>query len=326
MTRLSPEFESILGKYEKHKLDTYRVAELLGDDYVFTEYGDDKKDNRYRDLINCGTFLEFSKEDTAQGNIYHLKASNFCRQRVCPMCQFRKSEKMFVEVLRVVQSLQNDYRFLHMVLTVPNSRYERELVTSVRLLYKAFGYLISHGKPKKAFKGILRCLEVSYNYDNDTYHPHLHCLVAVTPSYFNDTKVYISHEHLREIWTKAVSWAIDRLGDSADFARSEHLLQCSIRACKEGDYRGVAEVCKYCVKPLDLDKTAKSVQNKRVILALFHVLKGTRFVQKYGIFKRLLSTSIDEDGEEGSITTSEEGDSVAFLWDSATMQYRSDRH
>ncbi len=319
MKRLSPEFESILEKYRKHKIDTYRVAELLGDDYTFTDFDEDTTDNRYRALIGCGTLLGFSKEQKGENKVYHLRTSNFCRQRVCPMCQFRKSEKMFANMLRVVKHLESEYRFVHMVLTVPNAETGRELVTAVKILYSSFGYLIHHGRPKKAFKGVLRCLEVSYNYDNDTFHPHLHCLVAVKKSYFNDTKVYISTENLRQLWTEAVRRTVDKLGEQARFCKTEHLLQCSMRACKTGDYAGVAEVCKYCVKPLDLDKTENDIQNKRVLLTLWHNLKGTRFVQKYGIIKqsfKLLELS-DDDEEQGST----EEDVFSIVWNSETMSY-----
>jgi plasmid rolling circle replication initiator protein Rep len=322
MKRFTPEFQSILSKYEKQKINAYRVAELLGDDYTFTDWGIDNTDNRYRALIDCGTFLGFSKEIEQGRAVYHLKASNFCRQRLCPMCQFRKSERMFANMLRVVKHLESDYRFVHMVLTIPNPRYDYELVNAVKILYKAFGILISKGKPKKAFKGVLRCLEISYNYENDTFHPHLHCLVAVKPSYFNDSKVYISLDTLRELWSEAVKKALSKVTFEADFCRTEHLLQCSLRSCKVGDYEGVAEVCKYCVKPLELDKTENDVQNKRVLLVLWHTLKGARFVQKYGVIKEAFKIlKLSEEDEEATGDKDDEEKRLYLLWSSDRLRY-----
>ena len=86
---------------------------------------------------------------------------------------------MFAEVLRVVKLLENDYRFLHLVLTIPNSNDGNELVQAIRLLYKGFSFFMAYKSIRGAFKGVLRCLEISYNYESDSFHPHLHCLVAV---------------------------------------------------------------------------------------------------------------------------------------------------
>jgi plasmid rolling circle replication initiator protein Rep len=318
VTRDFTEYRSILKKYEIQKMNTYKVAQLLGDDYLFTDGNED--DSRYAALINCGTLLGFCRD--SESGVVHLKAANFCRQRVCPMCQFRKSEKMFADMLQVVELLRGKYRFLHMVLTIPNSKYDIELVNGVKLLYKAFGNLIHSGKPKKAFKGVLRCLEVSYNYDNDTFHPHLHCLVAVKPSYFNDTKVYMSVDEIRKLWTAAVNNAIAKM-DGVDFARSDAELQCSIRAIREGDYRGIAEVCKYCLKPLNLDKSDNERQNKRVLLSLWHSLKGARFVQKYGVIKEAFK-EIGTDGTDFFENVQGDESMVFFTWDGRTLKYRSD--
>ena len=96
---VTEEFNSILKQYEKHKLETYKVLELLGDDYTFNDFGADTENRRYIALLQCGTFLGFDKEQvnnkSCTGTVYHLKSANFCRQRLCPMCQFRKAEKMY---------------------------------------------------------------------------------------------------------------------------------------------------------------------------------------------------------------------------------------
>ena len=293
---ISDEFGSILNKYEKQKLNSYKVIELLGDDYTFNDFGADTTDRRYMQILNCGTQLFFEKETTTK-TVYHLKAANFCRQRICPMCQFRKSERMFAQMLQVVQELEKQYRFIHLVLTIPNSSYGSELIAGIKVLYKAYNMLMHRNAYITAFKGALRCLEVSYNYDTDTFHPHLHCLIAVNKSYFNDSKVYLSRDKIMQDWTKAVKKAIVGI-EHTEYINRDCDYQVYVRACKEGDYEGVAEVCKYCLKPLQLDDNSKSEQNKRFLLTVWHTLKNMRFVQKYGVIKDCFAKLFNETKDE----------------------------
>ena len=314
---VSAEFESILEKYNKAKIKTYKVLELLGTDYTFNDYGADVINKHYQQLLNCGTVLTFAKEEVNGKKIYHLTHSNFCRQRICPMCQFRKSEKTFAEMLKVVEHLdEKGYRFLHLVLTIPNARGGRELIEGIKKLYKGFSRFLRKKQIERAFKGCLRCLEISYNYDNDTFHPHLHCLIAVNKSYFNDSKTYLSYDKIKQLWA-----------DSCGLDTTQGIFyQVFVRAMKQGDRVGVAEVCKYCVKPLDLesnDSFERETQNINVLLTLSHTLKGTRFLQKYGCVKdtynELFRNNNDDDLCEE--LNSEGMKKHTLFWNTNTMRY-----
>lgn len=314
MPTVSTEFDSILDKYNNAKLNTYKVLELLGTDYTFNDFGSQQHNENYAKLVECGTVLTFSKECKNNTPIYHLTHSNFCRQRICPMCQFRKSQKAFAEALKVTDLLETQgYRFLHLVLTIPNCKGGTDLLNAINLLYKSFNKFYAYKDIKKAFKGALRCLEVSYNYDNDTFHPHLHTLIAVNGSYFNDSKIYLSYDKLRALWSKAVNLDCE--------------LQISVRAMKRGDKVGVAEVCKYCMKPLELDDERsphKDMQNLTVLLTIWHTLKGVRFVQKYGVIKEAYKTLNLDNGEELQdefITTDIEAQRLSLFWDSKHLKY-----
>lgn len=309
-----PDLESILCKYEQMKLNTYKVLELVGSDYTFTD-GNTDNDKRYTNLLNCGTILQFSKGNStfygSEKTVYYLTGANFCRQRICPMCQFRKAQKQFVRMYEVVKHLENDYRFLHLVLTVPNVDGGIELINTIDMLYKSYAKMFKYKDVKCTIKGTMRCLEISYNYDNDTFHPHLHCLLAVKPSYFNDSKRYISYDKWAEMWKKAT--------------KSEQFLQISIGAIKQGDYQGVAEVCKYCVKPLDL-RDGNIYQNQKLLLTLWHTLKGMRFVQRYGIIKdtyRALFLTDDDSDDiiELSNTVDKCNDTFIVEWNSVANKY-----
>lgn len=259
------EFKSI-EKFTKQRHNIYRTLEIVGTTDIFENW---MVKDLYTKVLNCGTSLQFGVDSKG---ITHLIGGNFCRNRICPMCQFRRAEKLFSQAIQIVEKMEQDgFRFLHLVLTVPNPQDERELVETIKNLYKSFGKFWKYKEVKKAYKGAIRCLEISYNYERCEFHPHLHCLIAVKKSYFTDSKVYLKYDRIMELWAKA--------------CKSERLYQVSVRAVKEGDYRGVAEVCKYSVKPLDFDDTQEQWQNERIILNLGWRLKGTRLLQKYGVLK-----------------------------------------
>lgn len=309
MTTENINFDSILEKYTKQRVNIYKTLELYGSDFVGAIIGEDDLTKRYHEILNCGTQLEFV---TDNNGITHLKSANFCRQKICPMCQFRKSEKLFAEMMQVCDLLGDKYRYLHLVLTLPNAKDGIELVETIKRLYIGFGRFIAYKEIKRAFKGALRCLEISYNYDNDTYHPHLHCLIVVNKSYFNDTKVYINYEKMRQLWSKACN--------------SEELLQIHIGACKKGDYKGVAEVCKYCLKPLELDEKEKQWQNVNVLLTLSQILKGQRYVQKYGVIKEAFNVIKERKAGETFEQVFDKDKKVFYSWDSKLQKYRKESY
>lgn len=269
------------------------VADLLDTNKFFK--GTEKGDH----LRMCGTRLFFRGRD--------LVAANFCRERVCPMCQYRRSMKLFAEMLRCAEALENDgFRLIHLVLTVPNCLSEK-LSETVDKLYSAFCRFWHYKDTKKAFKGALRALEVSFNAEKGTFHPHLHTLVVVRKSYFNDSKIYLSFDVIRKLWERATQ----SVG-----IYSKYPLQVYISAIKPGDWQGVAEVTKYCVKPFDY---AEDVDAGVAILeALGYTLKGRRFLQKYGVMKQYYkeaAAAVPEVQELSGDEHLEQMFDFALIWD-----------
>lgn len=281
---------------------TARYADLLS----LTEYNNTQI---HVDLAKCGNFLVFSPNSEGKA---HLVGANFCRKRCCPMCMWRKSERQFANCLKIAEILTpQGYRFLHLVLTVPNCPDGGKTLTeAVRLLYSSFSRFYRYADVKRAFKGVLRCLEVSYNYEKHTFHPHLHCLVAVKKSYFNDSRVYLSIDLLRKLWKKAT--------------RSERDLQVYVRAIKEDDKMGFAEVSKYCVKPLDLEQ-GNETENAYILSALVYTLKGCRFTQTYGVIKEAMAQAkASDEAEPADIEEISKSERMfAFRYDWRVHQYVS---
>lgn len=293
------DFDFLTNDFLDYKSFNNNVVELLKDDFLLDEVAEK--------INNCGDFLGFSLDKNGE---YKLTSANFCRQRLCPMCQRRKSLKMYSNVLKVCDYLsQNDFRYIHLVLTVPNCSGGVKLQQCIRMLYKAFGKFYKYKEIQTAFKGCLRCLEISYNGIVGTFHPHLHCLIAVNKSYFN-SRYYLSYDRIQALWTKAYG--------------SEQLLQVSVGAIK-GDYKkGVAEVCKYCVKPLNL-KELDTVSAQYVLRTIGLTLKGQRTLQTYGVIKEAFKhLKIDNEDNIDNIEVEQmfDNDLIYFGYDHNKKIYR----
>lgn len=144
----------------------------------------------------CGTYLEFHISTESS----KLSYANFCKDRLCPMCTFRRSLKTFHEVSRCLDFLEpRNYKYLFLTLTLKNCSSE-DLIKTIDLLNSAKRKLFSRAKIKKFLQGAFCALEITYNRKTCTWHPHLHCLLAVSSSYGVST--YLNRSEWCQIWAK----------------------------------------------------------------------------------------------------------------------------
>ena len=250
----------------------------------------------------CGTLIEVGSVADEHGNkIDKVASANFCRERLCPMCQRRKSLKTYADIKRLVEYLPAR-GWIHVVLTVRNCK-ASELSDTITSLYRNSSRLITkEASFKRAFKGALRCLEVTHNSIDDTFHPHLHILLSATKSYCTNKRLYISKKQLRELWR--------------DSANLDYLPQVHID--NKADEGAIAEIAKYCVKPLALDLPPE--KRAEVLEVLHGALYGRRLLQSYGEIKsafRDLRIDIESDSDHEIITDTEQ----MFVYNFELSQY-----
>ena len=233
-------------------------------------------DSRLFDLEHCADTLLFA--ENAEGK-KKLKSANFCRLRLCPMCQWRRSLKMFGQVQTITDKIlerDKSTRFLFATFTVKNVDAEN-LETCINILNNKFLYLVSRNKtfaPAKKLKqnllGYLKAVEVTYNSKDKTYHPHLHVIFAVRNTFFSSSKYYMSKKEWISLWQQALG--------------VDYKPQTDIRAIKSGTAKAVAEVAKYPVKTAPILKLDDD-EAVEVLKTLTLSLNKKRFVSYGGIFK-----------------------------------------
>lgn len=231
-------------------------------------------------MFECGSLLRFAVSRTGDKR---LIGAQFCRDRMCPACQKRRSLAMFHQVKNVCLSLQSEYKstaYLLLTLTVPNVP-EDKLKAEIALMNKAWSSLSKKVEFKKSIWGWFKALEITYNEKADTYHPHFHILLAVPQKYFKG-KGYINQARWLELWQIAT--------------KNDSITQVDVRRVKPNPKRpdstaiesAAAEVGKYATKPSDYITKVSNDEykaNKKVVRDLAVNLKGKRLTAFGGRMK-----------------------------------------
>jgi plasmid rolling circle replication initiator protein Rep len=303
--------------WKKHKLLNKKVIEILR---ILEDF-----DKAYK-VAGCGSFLEFGVCPDGHGK--WLKGAHFCKDRVCSMCIWRKSLFMFAQFLLVAHKLLELYPktiFLFQTLTLRNCVPE-DLSNTLTHLNKSFRRYLSYKRVKAAFKGVFRTLETTYNPLSDTFHPHIHSIVAVNKHYFA-SRDYITHEELQQLWRKALQVDYDPDCDirrvkpkKKNVSTVAEEIQLMDKALMEDALAaGGAEVAKYSTKVGDIvnpkikpDDSLEMVRAKialrenpqkqaEILDYLMKGISGRRFISYTGIFREAYQALKCKDVEDSDL-------------------------
>lgn len=281
-------------------------SELLSQSY--SRIGLDSKSSR---VSECGTFLEFAHEISADGVIAEvgkLHNANFCKDRLCPMCSWRRSYKIFAQVSQIMELIGNDYKFLFLTLTVPNCAPEKLSETISRLM-RSWNSLIDYKAFKRAVKGFFRALEITRNKTIGEYHPHFHIVLAVSKSY-GANKDYIKHDEWLNMWRKAY--------------KDSSITQVDIRLAKSKSKEtdsavdslssAVAEIAKYAVKSSDYIIDNDEALTDKIVDELSSALYKRRLTAFGGVFKEAFEKLKLDDAAEGDLVHINETLNPSLAW------------
>jgi len=230
----------------------------------------DGKASRIRD---CGTKFVYAHIIVEQRWVYRF--GNYCRERLCPMCVMRRTKQIFAQVSQVMNVVEKESPELtpvFLTLTLRNCKAEN-LEAELDIVFAGWHRLINNKRMKRLIQGWFRALEVTYNEKDDTYHPHVHVIMLMPPSYFKDPKDYMTTEKWVKAWHKALRLDYDPI--------------CYIRAVdkEDGNYSAaVGEIAKYTVKDVDYLKD-DAVLTDRLVSIFGTALKGRRLYAFGGVMK-----------------------------------------
>lgn len=228
------------------------------------EIGEDIKANNIK---QCATFIGI----TELNGITKIVKSNFCRDRICKICAWRRQAKFISQMLPTLSALKSKgYDFIFATLTLKNCSQE-DVSKNIDTLMTAYNLLCKRREIKRAWKGMCRSVEISYNDIINTFHPHIHMLIAIDDTYRDN---YITQKRLCEIWKECTGVDYTPVVD--------------IRKVNDNEKASI-ETLKYALKP---------TQYKEAINVFLYQLKGRRLISFSGVIskqRQLLKYSSLED-------------------------------
>lgn len=244
-------------------------------------------------MSTCGEILAFRPDENGE---QRFSSSWFCRNRLCPMCIKRRSLRQYAEACRLVEAMPQG-TWLHLVLTIRSVSLD-ELGDAISRMNKASSEFFREKAIKRAFRGILRVLEVTYNAESDSWHPHFHCLIWAPKSYCTNPRLYLKHEVLLQMWR-------DAIGD-------QKIKVLYISKIKD-PFSAIPEVVKYCFKPYEPDGV-HGISELEFYESIYHALRSRRCIQTYGEIRKMVrELRIDLEGEEQSAPTRADDPGVLLL-------------
>lgn len=232
-------------------------------------------------LRNCAQWLRFAFGDN---DFKKLVSTFFCRVRLCPMCIWRRSLKVFNQVFKIMKTLDDDYSFVFLTLTTRNCSGEELQKTIDDFMY---GWRLFSKQEifKDVIKGYYRAFELTHNIKNDTYHPHFHCVFVVSKRYFKDN--YISSKKWREYWQKCM--------------KLNYEPWVYVKKCYGDISKSVAEVAKYSVTENSYIIPKNKALSLETVKLLDKVLNKRRFFSLGGVFKTVHKKLELDDMESGDL-------------------------
>ena len=285
-------------------VELFKMARKI-DPYIISE-------SRLEQVQDCASWLKFAILPDKKKK---LTKANFCRLRLCPMCSWRKSLKLFSQVSAITDAILQDKkaRFIFLTLTVRNVNGE-ELRAKIQEMNEAFKWITQKSKTSAVSKklkdfilGYMKAVEVTYNHKTDTFHPHFHIILELKPEYFYDG--YLTQKQWRDMWREVMHLDYDP--------------QVDVRNIKNATAKAVAEVAKYPVKlkgllEIEPEKAVEPlIKLKRALQDLRMITFGGDFRE----YKRLLNLDDVENGDLVHIETERnELNAVAMM----LFKYRAD--
>lgn len=259
--------QGILENIQKHK--EYQMNQRYSLIKCIEKYNTNLKKSTINGILNCGDTI-FLKNN-------HIIAANFCGQRLCPMCQWIKSRKVFGEIAKIYNVIKDDYKFIFVTFTIKNTN---NLKSGIDTITNGYKRMLDNRTLKKIIKGSIRTIEITFNSQNKEWHPHLHCLYIVDCDYYSNNDKYITTEKWSNLWKKA--------------CRLEYNPVCYAESAN--GINAVSEVAKYVSKPFNIQNSGYAFYDLYMNLRKRRLREYTGIMRTYR--KQIENIQINENTDE----------------------------
>lgn len=280
-------------RFHPKKERTYSLADSYARIADLNPYGRINED-RVQRVMDCGGYLVFAAQ---YGMKIKLVEAHFCKDRLCPMCSWRRSLKSFSQLSSVIEHLNrtSQYEYCLLTLTIRNCSSD-DISSTLDQLFAGFRKLLKNKRVKVVIKGYFKSCEITRNLDSIgtdlEWHPHLHVIIVVNKSYFKKSD-YISQKDWIYLWR-------DSLG--VDYDPSVRIQKIKV---DPNDSRSLEdalnEVSKYVLKSDQFLEHSDPAVVDSAVEALFYSLFNRRLTSFGGVFKQARKDLKQDDPEDGDL-------------------------
>lgn len=249
-------------------------------------------------VSKCGTFIRVNHDGKISG-------ANFCKNRLCPLCQWRLSRKVYAQtrlMQSVVEARAPTSRYIFLTLTIRNVT---RIDEGINTLQQGFHRFINDRKIKQVIQGYIKTIEITYNAAADTWHPHIHMVIIVPQNYFKDPALYLTHDDWVSLWQRA--------------AQVSYIPSVDVRIVTDDKTRGsaIAEISKYAVKPIDLSAAKNDTAD--LYIQLIQSTYNRRLRSYGGLYRqaaRQININVDDPTDDCDI----DDDTVDYIYNGQDYQ------
>ena len=130
-------------------------------------------------MSQCGDILDYRY--CAECGTWYIKKANLCRDRFCPICSWRLSLQRYNEMREVMSTIigtPNEITNWSLITLTCKNCEEDQISETLSQMAKAWNLTKQQRDIKPHIVGWARSVEITYNEDLKTFHPHYHCLIA----------------------------------------------------------------------------------------------------------------------------------------------------
>ena len=249
----------------------------------------------------CAIKLDFMMQTSnSEGELeLKLKTAQFCRVKLCPICQWRRTLMWKAKAYKILPKLLEDYpttKYIFLTLTVKNVSVG-ELRSTIDWMNCGWRKLVK----RKCFPAVgwVKTIEVTRNERTNSVHPHIHALLAVKSSYY--ARGYIKQSRWQELWKESL--------------KIDYLPVVDVR--RVNDLQGsIPEIFKYTTKEYD------NIKDANYLAELSKQLHNCRMINTGGILREYFSALENDDdlvGSDDELNLSE--GILSFNWNNTNNKY-----
>lgn len=275
------------------------------------------KGRGYR-MKDCGTFIKYKV--CPDCGTFYVEKTNLCRDRFCPVCNWRLSLKRYVKMHEVFDIIDQRYPgAVYTMVTLTLKNCDKEYIDlALNRINEAWHRIYCSKKFRELVAGYAKSIEITYNKQTHQFHPHLHIIV-----------MWNGREHNNYIISRWVN-LINKYGDelAVHEAQEGHEIYMTEDGSTFGESKlgAILEVFKYAIKNNDLEDMPLSE-----FKALLFSVNSRRFVSFGGIIKAVAAevnaADLEEiSGEDKEITVCKKCgnvdlDTMLYQWSFGSGKY-----